>query len=130
LNTWAAGPLFSSDNLGSIRNADRLPVLVTPTCLDGFFYHPFQDSLTEELIFKTDGGVISGFVPTGLSLPQAQEALMSAFFASLFADSSPTLGEAIAQAKRQVASTAPEMREVIDTFVLLGDPALVVRTRQ
>ncbi|MCI0478757.1 MAG: C25 family cysteine peptidase, partial [Anaerolineales bacterium] len=67
-------------------------------------------------------------VPTGLSVPQAQEELMRALFAELFQNAAPelTLGEAVQRAKRKVDGKAPETREVIDTFVLLGDPALTM----
>jgi hypothetical protein len=124
IDTWAAGPLFGSQHLGEIRNGDRLPILLTPTCLDGFFYHPEKDSLTEALLFKTGGGIVAGLVPTGLSLPGAQDALMEALFAELFAQPAPTLGEAILRARQKVDDQSPAVREVLETFVLLGDPAL------
>ena len=127
VDTWAEGPLFSSQNLGDIKNGDRLPILITPTCLDGFFYHPQVDSLAEGLLFKNDGGIIAGLVPTGLSVTDAQSTLMQELFAQMFATPQPTLGEAILRAKQKVATDTPEMREVIDTFGLLGDPALSMR---
>lgn len=132
INLWAAGPLFSSDDVGALHNGERLPVLLTPTCLDGFFYHPQQDSLAEALLFKNNGGIVAGFVPTGFSLQMAQDTLMTALFAELFTQPAPTLGEAILRAKLKVAASLPEMsetdaadlREVLETFALLGDPAL------
>lgn len=127
IDTWAAGPLLGKEHLSAIRNAQRLPILITPTCLDGYFYHPQLDSLTEVLLFKGDGGIIAGFVPTGLSLPQAQSELMQVFLARLAIQPTPTLGQAITQAKQQISTATPEMREVIETFSLLGDPALHVR---
>lgn len=127
IDTWAEGPLFSVENLGEIKNGDRLPILITPTCLDGYFYHPLKDSLAEELLFKSDGGIVAGLVPTGLSIPDAQSELMNALFSELFEKSAPTLGEAILRAKQKVASDSPEVREVIETFGLLGDPALTMK---
>lgn len=126
VDTWAAGPLFASEHLKEIKNGERLPVLVTPTCLDGYFYHPQKDSLTEEALFKPDGGIIAGIVPTGLSLPSAQHEMMHQLYIELFQNQAATWGEALMRAKRQVRGEAPEMREVIDTFGLLGDPALKV----
>jgi hypothetical protein len=124
IDTWAAGPLFGSQFVDQIKNGDRLPILLTPTCLDGYFYHPEKDSLTEALLFKTDGGIVAGLVPTGLSLPSAQDVLMEKLFVELFTQRAPTLGEAMTRAKQQVDPTSPELREVLETFVLLGDPAL------
>ncbi|MEW5717218.1 MAG: C25 family cysteine peptidase [Chloroflexota bacterium] len=124
LDTWAEGPLFSVANLGEIKNAERLPILFTPTCLDGFFYHPQKDSLAEELLFKNDGGIVAGIVPTGLSLPPDQQMLMRALFDELFAQRTPTLGEALTRAKQKMDVSAETLREVVETFGLLGDPAL------
>jgi hypothetical protein len=127
IGTWAEGPLLSADYFNQIKNGDRLPILFTPTCLDGYFYHPLADSLAEELLFKNDGGIIAGLVPTGLSLPFDQEEMMRGLFDELFQNSTPTLGEAIMKAKQKMSGDTPENREVIDTFGLLGDPALAVR---
>lgn len=124
IDTWAEGPLFSSENVRDIKNGERLSILFTPTCLDGFFYHPQKDSLTEALLFKTDGGIVAGLVPTGLSFPFAQDELMDQLYQLLFAPTPPTLGEAMTLAKQKIASERPELQEVIETFVLLGDPAL------
>jgi hypothetical protein len=124
LDTWAEGPLFSPASLGAIKNAERLPILFTPTCLDGFFYHPQKDSLAEELLFKNDGGIVAGIVPTGLSLPEDQRALMLALFDELFTSRVPTLGEALMRAKQKMDVSSETLREVVETFGLLGDPAL------
>ncbi len=127
VDLWATGPLFGVKYVSEIRNGERLPILFTPTCLDGFFYHPFADSLAEELLFKPDGGIVAGIVPTGVSLSSAQSELMNALFVELFDKSSPTLGEAFVRAKQKLNTDAPDIHEVIETFVLLGDPALESR---
>jgi len=80
--------------------------------------------LAEGLLFKPDGGIIAGIVPTGVSMSNAQSESMNALFAELFDQPTPTLGEALTRAKRGLAADAPEIHEVIQTFVLLGDPAL------
>ncbi|MCX7840886.1 MAG: C25 family cysteine peptidase, partial [Anaerolineae bacterium] len=126
IDTWAEGPLFSPEHLGALKNGTRTPILFTPTCLDGFFYHPQKNSLAEELLFKDDGGIVAGLVPTGLSLPQSQEELMRALFAEISANPTSTFGEAIMRAKQRIDGTVPDRREVIDTFVWLGDPALIL----
>ncbi|MBI4768950.1 MAG: hypothetical protein HY784_00685 [Chloroflexi bacterium] len=122
--SWAAGPLFSAADLPALHNGERLPILLTPTCLDGFFYHPQVDSLAEALLFSPQGGVVAALAPTGLSIQYAQEQLMIPLFDQLFRGGAPTLGEAIMLAKLAVTDPSPEVREVLDTFTLLGDPAL------
>jgi len=124
INLWGAGPLFAASDALSLRNTGRLPFLLTPTCLDGFFLHPEQDSLAEQLLLKADGGIIGGVVPTGLSFPPNQRELAQRFVSVLFASPAPTVGEALMQAKQTMPSREPADREVIETFTLLGDPAL------
>ena len=127
IDTWAPGPLFGAEHVSALQNQERLPLLLTPTCLDGFFYHPERDSLAEQLLFKPGGGIIAGIVPTGLSVPPPQEALMRSLFGELFKAPAPTLGEALLRAKRALPTDSPEYLEVLQTFVLLGDPALTIR---
>jgi hypothetical protein len=127
LDLWAAGPLLSTAHVGDIKNGARLPILFTPTCLDGFFNHPRADSLVEELLFKAEGGIVAGVAPTGVSFTQAQDALMRALWDELFSGARPTLGEAMMRAKQKLAVDSREFGEVIVTFGLLGDPALVPR---
>lgn len=124
IGSWAAGPLFDSNDVGALSNGDRLPFLFTPTCLDGFFYHPQQDSLAEQLLTQRHGGIIAGLAPTGLSLTPAQEKLGLGLFDALFRARDGTIGEAIVRAKRALNPGDAAEREVIDTFTLLGDPAL------
>ncbi len=124
IDTWAEGPLFSAENVADVKNGGRLPILFTPTCLDGYFYHPQKDSLAEDLLFKNDGGIIAGLVPTGVSFPVYQDQMMGALFEEIFRNSTSTLGEAILRAKQTMKDDSPDVREILGTFVLLGDPAL------
>ncbi len=124
IDTWAAGPLFSIENSAEVQNEGRLPILITPTCLDGFFYHPDKTSLAEQLLFQRTGGIVAGLTPTGLSMEQAQMALMTRLFEALFKERAPTLGEAVVRGKQQMVNPNDDELEVLQTFGLLGDPAL------
>ncbi|MEP7199571.1 MAG: C25 family cysteine peptidase, partial [Chloroflexota bacterium] len=126
ITLWAAGPLFAASDANALRNAERLPFLLTPTCLDGYFLDAQQDSLAEQLLFKPDGGIIGGFVPTGLSFSASQRKLATGFLDALFQSPPPTVGEAIMRAKQAMPSPDRADAEVIETFTLLGDPALTL----
>ena len=76
------------------------------------------------MLFKNDGGIVAGIVPTGLSLPPDQLELMLALFDELFTQRAPTLGEALMRAEQKMDVTSENLREVVETFGLLGDPAL------
>lgn len=124
IDTWAEGPLLSSKDAANLANQNALPILLTPTCLDGFFYHPQQDSLAEQVLFNPRGGIVAGIVPTGLSLPQAQDQFVAEFTKEWFQAQTPWLGQAVMNAKVRIAGGGEDVLEVVETFVLLGDPAL------
>ncbi len=125
IDTWAAGPLISAKDLANLANRSALPILLTPTCLDGYFYDPEKDSLAEQLLFNPNGGIIAGVVPTGLSFPEAQDRMTDLFARAWFDERLPTLGEALTRAKQQMPRDS-SADEVVETFVVLGDPALAL----
>lgn len=124
IDTWAEGPLISAQDVSSLTNGERLSILLTPTCLDGFFYHPERNSLAEDALFNAKGGIVAGLVPTGLSLTEDQDLLMKALMDELFVKRTPTLGQAVMNAKQKMEGQNAGEREILDTFTLLGDPAL------
>lgn len=123
IDTWAAGPLLAAKDVANLTNRTALPILLTPTCLDGYFYDPLKDSLAEQVLFNPNGGIIAGIVPTGLSLPDAQDKLTDLLASEWFDRHAATLGEALTRAKQQLPRDSGT-DEVSETFVILGDPAL------
>jgi len=92
-------------------------------CLNGYFQHPGRTSLGETLVLTPNKGAVAGLFPTGETFPANQLVMARALFGeSLF--SSPTLGEALLDAARQLNPEDPGQRDIIHTFGLLGDPAL------
>ena len=49
---------------------------------------------------------------------------LPAGFQALFADHAPTLGEAVMRAKRSLPDGGRGYEDLIETYTLLGDPAL------
>jgi hypothetical protein len=123
---WSGGRLFDVAAAGRLTNGGRLPLVVTATCLNGFFVHPYSDdTMAEILVRQADGGAIAAWSPTALGAPNEQAILFEVFFNALFGDA-PTLGDAIAQAQA-AAYRQGVSRELIETFTLFGDPALRLR---
>ena len=124
LNVWAKEKAFSSADIASLHNRSKLPFFVTMTCLDGYFHHPQVDCLAEELLLAEGKGAIACFAPTSESVPGDQDVLAKALFEALFASDAPTLGEAVMQAKRNLPDDGQGYEDLIETYTLLGDPAL------
>jgi len=124
LDVWAKERIFASKDISSLHNRGKLPFVVTMTCLDGYFHHPEADCLAEELLLAEGKGAIACFAPTSESLPSGQGVLVKALFQALFAGDSPTIGEAIMRAKRSLPNGGRGYEDLIETYTLLGDPAL------
>ncbi len=122
MNVWAQEKILSTDDAGALRN-DALPFMMTMTCLVGYFHHPQATSMGEALLFNQNGGVVGALVPTSESLATDQSELASNIYTHLFGDAG-TVGEAIMLGKQDLSAERDLMQDLIETFTLLGDPAL------
>ena len=124
IDTWSEDRLLSSEQIGSLGNEGRQPMMILMSCLLGFFGHPERDAMAEELLLAEDGGAVAVFAPSSLTLSSDQGPLNRALLSALLKGETPTVGQAILEAKRTVAAETQGQRDVIETFTLLGDPAL------
>jgi len=119
---WAAERFFHLDDLSSLRNDRRLPVAVEMTCFTGAFQRP-EPTLDEELVTLSGGGAVAAWGPTGLGVGTGHGHLSAGFFRAVFTDQVETMGEATLVGKWTLASSGQSL-DLLDTFNLLGDPAL------
>ncbi|MFZ2360097.1 MAG: C25 family cysteine peptidase [Anaerolineae bacterium] len=122
MNVWAQEKILRTEDAEVLSN-DALPFMMTMTCLVGYFHHPQATSMGEELLFNPKGGVVAALAPTSESLASDQSELASNVYTHLFGDA-PTVGEAIMLGKRDLSAERDLMQDLIETFTLLGDPAL------
>jgi hypothetical protein len=123
LDVWGEEQALTVKSVAELKNGDRLPILTTYTCLNGFFHHPIATSLAEALLWHEDGGIVAAVVPSGRSLTSQQAPLAQAFYTALFSEDVTTLGEALMHAQANAPADVTPL-EVVRTFNLLGDPAL------
>lgn len=121
---WGDEMVLRAEDADILVNGSRLPLFTTFTCLNGYFNHPSTDALAETLLWARNGGVVAAVAPSGRSFTTQQTPLADAFYRYLLSGEAATVGEALMRAKRDAAAE-PELVEVIHTFNLLGDPALV-----
>jgi hypothetical protein len=124
ISQWGKDLIFTTADAAALANGKRLPVVLNMTCLTGLFTHPKVESLAEGLLWAERGGAVAVLAPTSLTLPGDQSFFNQALFQALLRDRIPTLGQAIVQAKRQTPANSAEVRDVVETFTLFGDPAL------
>jgi hypothetical protein len=128
VSQWADEGLFRATDIAGLRNAGKLPVVLAMTCRDGAYQSPSpiadaKESLAE-LITRAEGkGAVASWSPTGLGIASGHDHLDRGFFEARFEDAKRTLGEATLAGKLNLWVTGNNL-DLIDTFLLFGDPAL------
>jgi hypothetical protein len=128
--TWSGGRIFDVTNIPSLTSSPRLPFVLTANCFNGFFTQPFTEAtMAETLVRQAGGGAIAAWSPTALGSPGEQSQLFSYLYDVLLNGAPPTLGAATLQAKQKgYAQALPA--ELMETFILFGDPALRLQRAQ
>ncbi len=133
---WASGPtVFSRDNVSVLNNGAMLPVVLSWTCLDGYFYYPYAPalsiqqtpSLVENFLLTGGKGAVATFSPTGLGVATGHDFLAEGFYNSIFVDGNWDLGAASLAAKANLYR-AGGFYDLIMTYSVFGDPALRLRS--
>ena len=120
---WGSEGLLTADDIPTLTNGERLPVVVAMNCLNGFFHDLYTESLAEALLTAEAGGAVAVWASSGLTAPSGQAAMNRALMRALFGDERFTLGEAILRAKAAVTQ-----RDVQRTWILFGDPTLRLKS--
>ena len=119
---WANNNFFSSVQTPSLTNANFPSLMVSLTCLNGYFMgnvNTFAEAMTN----ASNGGAVAVWASTGLTTPDVQEILANRFYTKLGEGNIPRIGDLIADAKAQVPSGA----DVRLSWALVGDPMLKIR---
>lgn len=119
METWSNTAVLMTSDAASMADSGSTPMYVMMTCLNGLFAEVFGPSLGESLLGVRNGGAIAVWASTGMADPPPQNAANLAFFRTLAANPSITIGELVARAK----AGTPD-RDLRRTWVLLGDPTI------
>lgn len=122
LTQWGKDKIFTVDEIPALQNIERLPVVVNMTCLTGLFIHPKVTSMAESLLFAPNGGAVAILAPTSLTVSYDQTFLHQPLVEFLTENMHHPLGDALLYAQRQYP--AENTPDVLNTFLLFGDPAL------
>jgi hypothetical protein len=106
-------------------NGGRLPVLLTLTCLTGFFHEPSLSTTDERLLIWPRGGIVASFSPAGKGVSHGHDQFGRALLGALYSGdpSQRTLGAAQRAGFATLLATGNDL-DLTFTYGLLGDPAL------
>jgi hypothetical protein len=114
---WADG-LLSSEQAAGLTNGAAAPVVLSMTCLNGYFQDVYTEALAKALLVAPNGGAAAVWASSGLTNPSPQSNLGQAMVKALFTPGT-TIGDAARAAK--AATTDMDVRR---TWILFGDPAM------
>lgn len=102
------------------------PIVLQLTCLSGLFAHPQLRSLSETMMAHPNGPVLL-VAATSLTLSSHQEQFAVPFLTALADPAVVRIGDAFQSAKESLEIRNNQgLREISDTYVLLGDPSAVI----
>lgn len=126
---WVADRLLHVEDVPALANGLRLPVLLEMTCQTGQF-HLAQASfasecLAEQLMRRAGGGTVASWSSTGWGMASGHDVMQQGFYEAVFSSGLRQLGPAVAIGTVRAYNAG--YNDLVDTFVLFGDPALFVR---
>ncbi|HFD40397.1 MAG TPA: hypothetical protein ENJ31_11200 [Anaerolineae bacterium] len=124
---WAEEKLLHRDDVPGLQTAGRLPVVLSLTCYTGAFHYPPYAPLDERLVVEGDGGAVAAWGGTGSGVATGHRYLAQGFFDTVLQAGGSSLGAATWAGQLRLYNNAPVNRDLIETYVLLGDPATVVQ---
>lgn len=123
--TWGHEEYFRDIDVPYLNNAEKLPFVISASCLISRFDNPKYRCISAALVTKSSGGAIATFgdMREGYSGPNSQ--LNQELFRAIFNDSLD-LGRSVFLAKYRTQSIS----ENNTPYVLLGDPAINLLPRR
>jgi uncharacterized repeat protein (TIGR01451 family) len=127
---WAREKLFRLEDIATLTNGGRLPMMLPWTCREGYFIFP-QSHLAcmgESIVRANAKGAIASWSPTGFGTCAGHHYLNRGFFNAVFQDDVREIGPATTLGKLFLWNNTLGNRDLMDTYVLFGDPALRLNT--
>ena len=122
---WSSEQIFVDEDIGNLTNADKMPVMLSMTCWDGYFMYPGWEGLVEQMLRAENKGAVAAFSPTGLGVASGHDHLHRGFYDALIYQGENTLGPLTQAAKLRLYQTGANY-DLLHTFTIFGDPALKI----
>ena len=129
---WGFPSLFHKDRVETLTNSGKLALFLPMTCYDGYFIFPSStgsdnSSIGEVVARAPDKGAVASWSPTGLGVASGHDILEKGLFEAIFYADVTQIGPATTQAKINLYANSGAYRELIDTYLLFGDPYTILQ---
>ncbi len=116
--------------LSQIQNAERLPLFIGMSCLNGLYWDPRITSLAEDMTNKPDGGAIAYISASSLSFIRINNQLNTALFRHIFENGALAFGQSLVLGKKTELEVLPSSELGLVGMNLIGDPAQQIAVPQ
>jgi len=123
IDRWGQQPILSSQQFLEMETPFNPAFIFNFSCLNGYFIHPEKLSLTETLLFHPNAGTVAVLASTSLTLHESQIKFSNQIISALQLGGKMNIGDLVTSALREIDSENQLNRDVINTFILFGDPA-------
>jgi hypothetical protein len=126
---WSIKNLFGKQSIPSLTNQTRLPFILSMTCYLGIYITPSPSGndlsgFDEMLVRAANGGAIATWSPTGQGTSASHSLLDTGFTQAAFTNHLSEIGLSTTQAKYYLYANSAGKHELVQTYLLFGDPAL------
>jgi len=123
LELWGKDDVFNTQAVQDLKGSANPPIVLQLTCLTGLFAQPGIESLAEVMLHHENGPVLL-VAATSLTLSAHQEPFATSLTQNINNSEFERIGDAFQAAKLDLEiEKSNGLREINDTFVLLGDPS-------
>jgi hypothetical protein len=126
---WASESLLKETDITLLTNGSKLPFIIPLTCSEGYFIFPSPagadySSIGETFVRINGKGAIASWSPTGWGSSKGHDLLDRSVYSDLFISNQTQLGYLTTHAKYYLYAKGIGYYELIETYILFGDPAL------
>ncbi|MFN3309190.1 MAG: C25 family cysteine peptidase, partial [Anaerolineales bacterium] len=126
IDLWGKDEIFTAQEAHRLSGQVSYPIVLSFTCLSGYYIHPEVLSLTEALLWNPRGGAILVIAPTSLTLAEDQSFLWKAFVESYQRHEKERIGDVWRDIIARIHLKNEGVRDVVLTYTLFGDPAMTL----
>ncbi len=123
---WGGERYLRTSDIATLTNAGKWPVMLPMTCLEGYYIVPGYKSEGETVVRTLGRGAIASWSPTGLGVATGHTELYTGFYEAIFEQGILQLGPATTAGKLKLFNTSSPFKELLDNYILFGDPALTL----
>jgi len=126
---WGTNGLFRRTDGPALTNAGRPFIAVQWGCWNTYYVEPVNNTMVQSLLFSGDKGAAAMLGSSTLVNSESEELLGKSLTPRMVIPGA-SIGQALQDAKTEVAKTHPELSDVMLGWTLMGDPTLVVDPRR